>query len=68
MSMQMVNAVTGKPYWGKIVRFVPILGWLPHYRRDWLRPDFIAGVTLWGTGVPTALAYAQMAHPAPEPV
>ena len=44
-----------------IIRFVPILTWLPRYRREWLRFDILAGVTIWGTTVPTAMGYAQIA-------
>ncbi len=40
---------------------VPIVAWLPAYPRDNLRFDLIAGVTVWGVGIPTAMAYAQLA-------
>jgi SulP family sulfate permease len=42
-------------------RFVPILGWAPRYRRPWLRPDLIAGVTVAALVVPKALGYAGIA-------
>jgi high affinity sulfate transporter 1 len=42
-------------------RYVPLLAWLPRYRRTWLRIDVLAGVALWGTTVPTAMGFAQMA-------
>lgn len=41
--------------------YVPILSWLPRYRRGWLRADVLAGITVWGTTVPTAMGYAQVA-------
>jgi sulfate permease, SulP family len=63
--MQLVQRVTSNPHWSKVVRYVPSLDWLSHYERDWLRPDLIAGLTLWGVGVPSALAYAQMAGMSP---
>jgi high affinity sulfate transporter 1 len=44
-----------------IIRFVPILTWLPRYRREWVRFDILAGITVWGTTVPTAMGYAQVA-------
>src|SRR4051812_33879514 len=51
-----------KPRAGKLFsRYVPIAGWLPAYRKEWLRPDVIAGLTLWGVVVPVAMAYAEMA-------
>ncbi|CAM2989683.1 SulP family inorganic anion transporter [Prescottella defluvii] len=34
---------------------------LQHYRRGWIRPDVIAGLTVWAVLVPEALAYATIA-------
>jgi SulP family sulfate permease len=42
-------------------RLVPALAWLPAYDRGWLRPDVVAGLTLWGLIVPEAMAYAGIA-------
>jgi MFS superfamily sulfate permease-like transporter len=39
-------------------RLLPILDWLPGYRRDWLLPDVLAGVALWAVMVPEGMAYA----------
>src|SRR3974377_1799519 len=39
-------------------QFLPILGWLPIYRREWLLPDVFAGVALWAVMVPEGMAYA----------
>ncbi len=45
-----------------ILRFVPVLQWLPKYDvRGLLRWDIIAGVTLWGVVVPEGIAYAGLA-------
>jgi len=38
--------------------FLPILGWFPNYRREWLLFDGFAGVALWAVMVPEAMAYA----------
>src|SRR5215467_15555791 len=38
--------------------FLPILGWLPTYRREWLQPDVFAGLALWAVMVPEGMAYA----------
>jgi len=38
--------------------FLPILGWLPTYQREWLLPDIFAGVALWAVMVPEGMAYA----------
>ena len=39
-------------------RLLPILGWLPRYRRDWLTPDVLAGLAVWAVMVPEGMAYA----------
>jgi high affinity sulfate transporter 1 len=41
--------------------FLPIVGWLPHYKPAWLRFDLVAGVTLAAYAVPQSLAYAGLA-------
>ena len=49
-----------------MVRFLPILGWLPRYDRSWLSLDILAGLTLWGLVVPEAMAYAGIAGLPPQ--
>src|SRR5262245_33192610 len=39
-------------------RSLPILDWIPRYRREWLLPDIFAGVALWAVMVPEGMAYA----------
>jgi len=39
-------------------RLLPVLGWLPSYRRDWLLPDVLAGLAVWAVMVPEGMAYA----------
>src|SRR5690242_21121085 len=39
-------------------RLLPVLGWLPAYRRDCLLPDFLAGLAVWAVMVPEGMAYA----------
>jgi high affinity sulfate transporter 1 len=39
-------------------RLLPVLGWLPAYRRDWLVPDVLAGLAVWAVMVPEGMAYA----------
>ncbi|MEN0139551.1 MAG: SulP family inorganic anion transporter [Rhodococcus sp. (in: high G+C Gram-positive bacteria)] len=39
----------------------PVFGSLRDYRRGWVRPDVIAGLTVWAVLVPEALAYATIA-------
>ena len=37
---------------------MPILSWLPGYRRDWLLADVLAGLAVWAVMVPEGMAYA----------
>ncbi|MGS2808542.1 SulP family inorganic anion transporter [Nocardia sp. MW-W600-9] len=43
------------------MRTPPVFESLHGYRRAWLRPDLIAGLTVWAVLVPEALAYASIA-------
>ena len=47
-------------------RYLPILAWLPGYQRSWLRLDLLAGLTILGTTVPTAMGYAAVAGLPPQ--
>jgi high affinity sulfate transporter 1 len=40
---------------------IPVLDWLHDYRKDWIKPDIIAGVTAAAVVLPKALAYASVA-------
>ncbi|MGB6375860.1 MAG: sulfate permease [Syntrophobacteria bacterium] len=40
---------------------LPIIAWLPSYKRAWLRTDIMAGLAVWAMTVPQALAYAGIA-------
>ena len=42
-------------------RLLPITAWLPRYRREWLRADAVAGLSVWALVVPQCLAYATLA-------
>jgi sulfate permease, SulP family len=39
-------------------RLLPMLDWIPGYRREWLLPDTLAGIALWAVMVPEGMAYA----------
>jgi MFS superfamily sulfate permease-like transporter len=39
-------------------RLLPVLSWIPAYRRDWLLPDAMAGLAVWAVMVPEGMAYA----------
>jgi high affinity sulfate transporter 1 len=42
-------------------RSLPVLGWLASYRKAWLGPDVIAGLTTAAVVIPKAMAYATVA-------
>jgi high affinity sulfate transporter 1 len=41
--------------------FVPVPEWLRDYRRDWMKPDILAGLTTAAVVIPKAMAYATIA-------
>src|SRR5215813_4897826 len=41
-------------------KLLPILDWIPVYRREWLLPDVLAGLALWAVMVPEGMAYASI--------
>jgi sulfate permease, SulP family len=45
----------------RAARHLPVLTWLPRYRRVWLRDDGVAALSVWALLVPQALAYATIA-------
>jgi high affinity sulfate transporter 1 len=44
----------------------PPLQWLKEYHPEWLRKDFIAGITLAAYAIPVSLAYASLAGMPPQ--
>lgn len=52
----------------RLASHLPILRWLPTYRRDWLRTDLIAGLTVTALLVPEGMAYAELAGMPPETI
>jgi len=42
-------------------RYLPILGWMPQYKREWLRFDIIAALSVWALLVPQSIAYGSIA-------
>nr|XP_045231644.1 sodium-independent sulfate anion transporter isoform X3 [Macaca fascicularis] len=49
-----------------VQRRLPILAWLPNYSLQWLKMDFIAGLSVGLTAIPQALAYAEVAGLPPQ--
>uniref|UniRef100_H0WWG2 Sodium-independent sulfate anion transporter n=1 Tax=Otolemur garnettii TaxID=30611 RepID=H0WWG2_OTOGA len=47
-------------------RRLPVLAWLPNYSLQWLKMDFIAGLSVGLTVIPQALAYAEVAGLPPQ--
>jgi len=46
--------------------YLPIIDWLPAYKRQWLSSDLIAGTTLAAFTIPEAIAYADLAGMPPQ--
>jgi high affinity sulfate transporter 1 len=46
---------------GRGVSRLPFLEWLSVYRKDWLRPDIVAGLTTAAVVIPKSMAYATIA-------
>ena len=44
-----------------ISRYIPMVGWLPKYRSEWLRFDIVAGLTTGAVVMPKAMAMATIA-------
>src|SRR5262249_13034350 len=49
------------PSFAGLSRFVPAMGWLRSYNRNWLRPDAIAGLTLAAYMLPAGIGDASLA-------
>ena len=45
----------------RLARYIPSVGWLPNYKRAWLRFDLVAGLTAAAVVIPQAMAYASIA-------
>ncbi len=43
---------------GLLARYVPIIHWLPHYNKNWLAGDIVAGLSVWALMVPQCLGFA----------
>ena len=44
-----------------VKKIIPILNWLPNYKKKWLKGDAIAGITVGVVLIPQGLAYAMIA-------
>jgi SulP family sulfate permease len=42
-------------------KYIPVLDWLPRYRKEWLRPDMVAGLTTAAVVIPKSMAFAIIA-------
>ncbi len=52
--------------WGQLQSAVQIITWLPSYRLEFVRSDFVAGLTLAAYAIPVAIAYASLAGLPPQ--
>ena len=55
-----MRETTTKPN-GEGISALPVLSWILEYRKEWLRPDVIAGLTTAAVVIPKAMAYATIA-------
>ena len=62
MTSQSASPRSPGPRHGRLGRYVPVVRWLPNYKRAWLGRDAIAGIAVASVAVPTALGYAGIAH------
>lgn len=49
-----------------LTKRIPIVRWLPNYRREFIPFDFIAGLTVALTAIPQGIAYAVLAGLPPQ--
>ena len=49
-----------------LLRYLPIMSWLPNYHRPWLRTYLIAGFTVVALLIPEGMVYAQIAGVPPQ--
>ena len=54
------GASTARRTRSAIVRAMPIVDWLPNYKKSWLTPDLLAGLSVWALVIPQALGYADV--------
>src|SRR5512139_2461967 len=56
----MVAVTPPKPRKNALLRWLPILDWLPKYNKAWLAGDIVAGLSVWALMVPQSLGYADI--------
>lgn len=50
----------------RLSNWLPIINWLPDYKKQWLSSDLIAGTTLAAFTIPEAIAYSDLAGMPPQ--
>jgi SulP family sulfate permease len=60
------DASTGRQKSNVIIRTMPILDWLPNYKKSWLTPDLLAGLSVWALVIPQALGYSEVIGVPPQ--
>lgn len=55
------NSKNPDKYIRMMKQYIPILEWLPNYQRNWLRGDFLAGITVGVMLIPQGMAYGLLA-------
>lgn len=59
---QFKNQPTSRRFVLGIKYFLPIFDWAPSYTFDFLRSDFIAGITIASLAIPQGISYAKLAN------
>jgi high affinity sulfate transporter 1 len=49
-----------------MARFVPVLHWLPRYKKDFFRSDLFAAITITAFSIPNLMAFSQLAGLPPQ--
>jgi SulP family sulfate permease len=45
---------------------MPVFDWLPNYKKSWLTPDLLAGLSVWALVIPQALGYSEVIGVPPQ--
>jgi sulfate transporter 3 len=59
---QFKNQTTSRRFLLGLKYFFPIFDWAPSYTLDFLKSDFIAGITIASLAIPQGISYAKLAN------
>ena len=61
-----MNTISTSTSTTRLARWIPAVGWLRNYDKDWLRGDIVAGITLAAYLLPSGLGDASLANLPPQ--